>query len=529
MSNRNSFQSSCDVAIVGGGLAGLTLALQLHQADPDLEIVVLERSHLPPPLAAHKVGESIVEIGAHYLSHTLGLKSLLEATQLRKFGLRFFFDSANQSDLANADELGASGVLPVASYQLDRGQLEADLVQLLSDHGIQVVDACMVKQVSIGDSGKTHELQFNQNGRQESIRCGWVVDAASRYGLLKRKLNLGQAVDHNINASWFRLDTSIDVDDWSTCTSWKERCNGLQRKLSTNHLVGTGYWIWIIPLVGDRTSIGLVADPDIHPFSSMNSFDRLSDWLSVNQPHLAEKVSVAHETLMDFKYLKHFSHDCKQLWSNDCWALTGEAGVFADPYYSPGTDFIAISNTFICDLITSKRSISQRKIHALVYEKMYKSFFSSTMSLYEHQYSGFGDSRLTVVKSTWDYCYYTSVLAWLYFRSVMTDISFIRTIEPQLNATRDLNETLQAVFRVRAAEKRSTPGQGRFFDHLAIPVMPQLNAALLEPSANLQKEFTENCERLKALAPLLLNLLNDTEAGKKQNCSLLGDLSSRFA
>ena len=150
------------------------------------------------------------------------------------------------------------------------------------------------------------------------------------------------------------------------------------------------------------------------------------------------------------------------------------------------------------------------------------------MSLYVQQYSGFGDSRLTVVKSTWDYCYYWSVLAWLYFRNVMTDISFIRIIEPQLAATRALNDTMQSAFRLRAAEKLSAPGEGRFFDQLAIPVMRNLNAALLEPTGNLRQEFTENCKRLEALAPLLMSLLNATNVGNHQQCSLLGDLRSRF-
>lgn len=524
----NEILSTYDVAIVGGGLAGLTLALQLQQNSPELEIAILERSHLPPPAAAHKVGESVVEIGAHYLAHTLGLKDLLESTQLRKFGLRFFFDSTNQTDLANADELGASNFLPVVSYQLDRGRLETDLARIARERGVTILDGCAVKRVAIGNRSKTHELEFKREDQTHKLKCQWVVDASARFGLLKRQLDLAQPVEHNINAAWFRLETSIDVDDWSNSTSWKNRCNGLQRKFSTNHLVGTGYWAWIIPLVGDRTSIGLVADPDIHPFSSMTSFESLSDWLTVNQPQLAEKVVQARGALMDFKYLKHFSHDCKQLWSGDRWALTGESGVFADPYYSPGTDFIAISNTFICDLITSKRSESEFQLHTLVYEKMFKSFFSSTMSLYEQQYSGFGDSRLTVVKSTWDYCYYWSVLAWLYFRNVMTDISFIRTIEPQLAAIRALNDSLQSAFRLRAAERRSTLGQGRFFDQLAMPVMRNLNAALLEPTDNLRLEFTENCERLNALAPRLLDLLHATNVGSNQRCSLLGDLGSRF-
>ena len=62
-----------DVIITGGGLAGLTLALQLKQADAGLDILVLERRVHPVPVATHKVGESTVEIGAHYFSQVLGL------------------------------------------------------------------------------------------------------------------------------------------------------------------------------------------------------------------------------------------------------------------------------------------------------------------------------------------------------------------------------------------------------------------------------------------------------------------------
>ncbi len=55
-----------DVVITGGGLAGLSLALQLKQRDPALAITVLERRAHPVREAAFKVGESTVEIGAHY-------------------------------------------------------------------------------------------------------------------------------------------------------------------------------------------------------------------------------------------------------------------------------------------------------------------------------------------------------------------------------------------------------------------------------------------------------------------------------
>ena len=100
-----------DVVIMGGGLAGLTLALQLRQRLPGIDVLVLERRTHPVPAATHKVGESTVEIGAHYLGEVLGLKHHLLHSQLKKFGFRFFF-SDGRRDIQNVTELGAASPAP---------------------------------------------------------------------------------------------------------------------------------------------------------------------------------------------------------------------------------------------------------------------------------------------------------------------------------------------------------------------------------------------------------------------------------
>ncbi len=514
-----------DVCIIGGGLAGLSLALQLRQTLPDLSVAVLERSRLPPPLAAHKVGESTVEIGAHYLATQLNLVGLLERSQLRKFGLRLFFGAGKHEDLAQADELGTSTPLPVISYQIDRGRFEGDLAREASEQGVHILDNCVVSKTQIDANGGAHTLTLARNDGTDKLVSHWIVDASSRAALIKRSLGIARPCNHKIASAWCRIDKAIAVDDWSTSADWQRRCDR-PRRLSTNHLMGPGYWVWIIPLAGDRTSIGLVADPSVHPLSSYASFDKLCQWMSAQQPKLAAELLDAKDVLMDFSFMRNLAQDSEQVWSRERWALTGEAGVFTDPFYSPGSDFIGISNTYICNMIGREKRQDRFPLHAAVYQQMYQSFFESTLSLYENNYPGFGDTRLMVVKTTWDYAYYWSVLTWLYFREVMTDIAWLREIQPQLVAMRDLNGKMQTAFRLRAAERLQDQGNGRFFDQTAIPVLYEFNAALLAPTGNLRRELDDNCKTLEGVAPALLDLLANEQANGC--CSLLGDLRQRF-
>src|SRR6266511_1941552 len=95
-----------DVAILGGGLAGLTLAIQLKRQRPDTQVVVLEKREGPAPLAAFKVGESTVSAGAHYFAQVAGMENHLKQRHLIKFGLRFYMPAGDNSDITKRIEVG---------------------------------------------------------------------------------------------------------------------------------------------------------------------------------------------------------------------------------------------------------------------------------------------------------------------------------------------------------------------------------------------------------------------------------------
>src|SRR5204863_196732 len=83
---------------------------------------------------------------------------------------------------------------------------------------------------------------------------------------------------------------------------------------------------------------------------------------------------------------------------------------FLDPFYSPGSDFIAIANTYICELVARDRRGLSLDAHAAVFDQIFRSFYDSTLALYEGQYPIFGDPEVLPVKVIWDYTYYRAVL-----------------------------------------------------------------------------------------------------------------------
>lgn len=457
------------LAVAGGGLAGLSLALQVKRARPDLDIVVVDRQSRPAPEGGFKVGESVVEVGSHYLREVLGLGTHLLEQQLPKFGLRFF-SGGRAADVTTRLEYGPFEVgqadgeflgLPVPTYNLDRGRLENLLASRCRDAGVELIDGAKVSAVNL--TRRSDNVRGRPEGRRHSFTVGgtsmtarWFVDATGVAAATARRLELLEFAPHETHAAWFHVDTRVDPETWSEDEAWSSRTAPGLRWLSTNHLVGRGYWIWVIPLVSGATSVGIVTHGDFHAPAQTNRLDRALRFLDAHEPLLAR--SLGDQPPRGFHVRRMRAYRAAKIASADRWAIVGEAGAFLDPLYSPGCDFIAIGNCLVSDLIIA--DAAGRDIRAptrfanLIHEKTYARY----LSLYQGQYPVLGSPQALAVKVAWDTSIYFGFNVQLFRNGRLTDARFLSSFGRDIARLDRLQAQMQGFLaQVAAADEQRHP------------------------------------------------------------------------
>ena len=187
-----------DVAVLGGGLAGLSMALQLKRERPDTRVLVTDKRLEPAPDAAFKVGESSVENGAHYYREVVGMRDHLEEQQLRKLGLRFYLPAGDNSDITKRVEFCTPAHLDAFTHQIDRGRFENELFRRCRKAGADAFRGWRVQEIELGP--EKHEISLSQEDDTTTVTARWIVDASGRANLLRRKLDLGTDTGHHSNA-----------------------------------------------------------------------------------------------------------------------------------------------------------------------------------------------------------------------------------------------------------------------------------------------------------------------------------------
>ncbi len=471
-----------DVVIMGGGLAGLTLALDLRRQLPRASLAIVEPTTRPLPTACHKVGESSVEIGANYFDTVCGLRDYLLEHHLIKNGLRYFAGDP-RGPLARRREVGPSDHPILPSYQLDRGILENDLRAFAAEAGVTLFEGYSVYQLELADGAddaSRHRVAIASKGDKRALESRWVVDATGRHRLIQGKLGLTRDSGHTHSSAWFRIKRRLKVGELvpEGETAWHARDVDDSRWLSTNHLMGKGYWVWLIPLSSGMHSIGIVAAEEHHPLKTYGRPETARAWLAEHEPVLA--AAIEHDAMEDFLFLRRFAYTSERVFSREGrWCCVGEAGVFVDPLYSPGSDLIALANVHTRELIAADLGRREPLARQLERERQANAFFLGFIDLATTTYRGLshvnGSPTAVAAKLYWDNLQYWAFPCQYFFNRIFElgpeeHAKFVALGE-DFSA---INVKAQEVLRVWAdMEPGPTPG-----DFVPLPQFPSALADL---------------------------------------------------
>ena len=276
------------------------------------------------------------------------------------------------------------------------------------------------------------------------------------------------------------------------------------RQYSTTHLMDRGYWVWIIRLASGSTSVGIVADPRLHPLDGFNQVDRFIDWLEEHEPLLGDLIRRNRGLIQDFLAIKRLAHTTEQIYSRDRWALIGDAALFTDPLYSLGSDFIGMGNTLVTDMVCHDLAGGDLTERVDFYSWLYLDFlYDSGIRIFQDQYPLMGNAQVFIAKALWDIVWYWATIGLIFFHNRMADLEFVKSIKEELIHFQVLQRKTQDFFRRWDEETMAKVYTGVHVDLTKIPFIYPLIHLEMEGGFDgdaLRQKLRDNVSLLETVA-----------------------------
>ncbi|MCZ6875749.1 MAG: NAD(P)/FAD-dependent oxidoreductase [bacterium] len=305
-----------DVAVIGGGPAGSTVATLLSQSG--LDVAVFERECFP----RFRVGESLLPANLPIFDRLGCHETLQQAGFMVKPGATFYdeYEGRGRRTITFSD----IPLQPAFAYNVVRAQFDTLLLQHASRAGATVYPQHVVEKTDVHPHHVTVHIR-NPHGTQDSVQAKLVVDASGRatflggrFGTRKPLPNLGK-VALFAHFKHTRRDPAIPAGNIRI------------------YLVENG-WLWWIPFADGTDSIGCV----LHARAAKQregSIDALFETTLAATPSLAQGLQGA-QRLTSVHSAANFSYRISPV-AIDRMVAIGDAAGFVDPVFSTGV-FIAM-------------------------------------------------------------------------------------------------------------------------------------------------------------------------------------------
>ncbi|MGV3533090.1 MAG: NAD(P)/FAD-dependent oxidoreductase [Chthoniobacteraceae bacterium] len=307
-------QTTYDVAIIGGGPAGSTVAITL--AGRGRSVIVLEQDKFP----RFHIGESLLPYSMDALDR-LGIRDRMPPISFPKYGgevatacgqrrVKFYFKDGFRLKHHQA-------------YQVERATFDKLLLDRAREVGAEVFEETSVNEVRFSDDDVTLETNGVDGARQ--VQAKYVIDCSGRHSLLGQHFGLKTTYPNLRKFSCFAHFEGVEREDGIDA--------GLTRLVRADIA-----WFWLIPIDAQRTSIGVVMDTaefkarKLTPEAALQAAIDDSVVMTERMQH-APRVGKVH-AIGDYSYRNTSL-------TGDRWILAGDAAGFIDPIFSTGV-FLAL-------------------------------------------------------------------------------------------------------------------------------------------------------------------------------------------
>jgi flavin-dependent dehydrogenase len=350
-----------DVAIIGGGPAGSTAATLLAKAGR--KVIVLERDKFP----RFHIGESLLPFSMATFSR-LGLDEKLRAGFVEKYG----------GEIAEAGGEKATkfyfkdgfGARTDRSYQVLRSEFDKMLLDHARENGAEVHEETSVDEVTFSNGN----CQLRLNGRKTgNIEANYVLDASGRNSVIGTKFKLKKNYEHLKKLSLFAHYKGV------------AREAGIDGTLTRMVRTLTS-WFWVIPLKGDRTSIGVVLDTAEFKKSKLSPEEFFVRALQ-QQPLMRDRIGEGRR-ISEVYSAADYSFRNEKL-AGERWLLAGDAAGFIDPVFSSGVFLAVFSGEKAADTLQEALEHPKRRRRLFArYERMVNRAMDVYLRFVDSWYSG---------------------------------------------------------------------------------------------------------------------------------------------
>jgi len=419
-----SHETPSHVVVIGAGVIGLMNALQL--AKRGLRVIIID--HIKEP-RSYKVGESLLVFSNMFLRTIGGLADFCREQCYDKDNLWFTYGMEHSENFHGKTEWALELNLPQAM----KDAFESPERMEVMGHDVQIVrpeaEAIMAEQahahpnITFHDKGRVRDVQFNEQGKHHRVVWedletkekhdaygNWVIDCSGRMRLLARKLN------HTLE------DKECD-DGFKTTAVWaqfsgisREQFDGWQhrfsdgdvmdRHMSTLHLWGTGYWIWVIPLAGGRISVGVTFDQRIAPAGKPQE----QFWHFIRRYPVLEHA-LKEENILEFSMFRNVQHMTDTFVHPTRYGMVGDAGSIIDAYYSQGMSLAFVTSWHLTNII--EQDIKEQKLDLQYIERVNhntRQDWHMLRNMVKYKYTeAIADARFFILSHVLDQAIFTGV------------------------------------------------------------------------------------------------------------------------